>query len=135
MSQGQMFFLLPPVSSKFCSSITNDVRLKASSCFSPPFVPPSPTTKGMDFSQNTGHRTHELSEAKMGISLKKKKKKGIDVEHLDGSFTKYFSGYKNVLMTEGSLHLPRPATCSVLRSPLCQQVYCMNLPEIHPLKH
>lgn len=32
----------------------------------------------------------------MGISLEKRKKKGIDVEHLDGSFRKYFSGYKNI---------------------------------------
>lgn len=67
----------------------------------------------MDFSQDTeGHRTRELSEAKMGISSKKKKK-GIDVEHLDGSFTKYLSGYKNVLMTEGSLNLQGqpPAQC------------------------
>lgn len=63
------------------------------------------------------------------------KKKGIDVEHLDGSFTKYFSGYRNVLMTEGSLSLPRPATCSVLLSPLYQQVYCVKLPKIHPSKH
>lgn len=82
--------------------------------------------------QDTGH----MNWVKLKWELvKKKKKKRIDVEHLDGSFTKYFSGYKNVLMTEGSLHLPRPATCSVLLSPLCQQVHCMNLPEIHPLKY
>lgn len=38
-------------------------------------------------------------------------------------------------MTEGSLNLPRPATCSVLLSPLYQQVYCTKLPKIHPLKY
>jgi len=36
VSQGEMFFLLPPVSSKFCSFITSDVRLKARGCFFPP---------------------------------------------------------------------------------------------------
>lgn len=37
-------------------------------------------------------------------------------------------------MTEGSLNLPRPATCSVLLSPFYQQVCFMKLPNIHPLK-
>lgn len=70
-----MFFLMPPVSSKFCSSVTSSVRLEASSCVFSPFCSTITTTKGMDFSQNTeGHRTHELSGAKMGISLEKKKK-------------------------------------------------------------
>lgn len=31
----------------------------------------------------------------MGISLEKEKN-WIDVKHLDGSFRKYFSGYKNI---------------------------------------
>jgi len=38
-------------------------------------------------------------------------------------------------MTEGSLNVPRPATCSVLLWPLCQQVHRMRLPEIQPSKH
>lgn len=68
------FFLLPPVSSKFCTSVTSSVRLEASSCVFSPFCSTIATTKGMDFSQNTeGHRTHELSRAKMGISLEKEK--------------------------------------------------------------
>lgn len=54
------------------------------------------------------------------------------MEHLNGSFTKYFSGSKNVLMTEASLNKPRPATGSVLLSPFYQQVYRVKLPEIHP---
>lgn len=57
MSQGQMFFLLPPVSSKFCSSITNDVRLKASSCFPPPFCSTIPNYKGYGFL--TKYRTQD----------------------------------------------------------------------------
>lgn len=34
MSQGQMGFFVSPGLSKFCSSVTSDARLKASSCFS-----------------------------------------------------------------------------------------------------
>lgn len=76
ISQRQMFLFLPPVSSKFCSSIAGNVGLKASSCFSPIFVPPPSSTKDMDFSQNREARgTHELNEAKMGISLRIKRKK------------------------------------------------------------
>lgn len=51
----QMFFLLPPVSSKFCSSATSSVRLEGSSYVSSPFCSTITATKGMDFSQNTGH--------------------------------------------------------------------------------
>lgn len=74
ISQRQMFLFLPSVSSRFCSSITSNVRLKASSCFSPLFVPPPSATKDMDFSENIEVcRTQELNEAKMGISLRIKK--------------------------------------------------------------
>lgn len=38
MSQGQMFFHVPPVSSKCCGFITSDTRLKASSWLSLPLL-------------------------------------------------------------------------------------------------
>lgn len=135
----QLFFLLPPVSSKFCSSVTNSVRLEASSCGFFPFCSTITTTKGIGFSQNSeGHRTHELCRAKMGISLEKKKKAlkwSTLMAVLESIFvaTKIFNNNTKIF-NEGSLNLPRPATCSVLFCALYQQVYCMKLPKIQPLK-